>query len=241
MIADKSALLIVVPRREGHNLARQAQQVFRLAGKQNGPLAVISVVQGPDADGVPGGDKLPRLPVIEDAGKLRVQHGKHTHPILPVEGEEDLAVGAAVKGVPLSLQPLFQLFKAVYLAVADGPTALQFEGLHPLGGQVHDSQAVEAQQTLPRRDHPAVVGPPASGAAKAPLKRLKIGHRAAISNNRAHNVSSMFCRGGLWSPAFYARLRPRRRDGATGAVGPIFTSPQTANRRRWGRASISSG
>jgi hypothetical protein len=84
VITYKPAVLVAVPRWKGHNLVRQTQQVFGLAGKNDGPGAVIAVVQGPDADGVPGGDELPHLPVVEDAGKLRVQHGEHFYAILPV-------------------------------------------------------------------------------------------------------------------------------------------------------------
>ena len=77
-----------------------------------------------------------------------------------------------MKGVPLFLQLPFQFFKAIYLSVADGIAALQLKGLHPLGGQAHDGQAVKTQQTLPRLDHPAVIGAPATGAVKAAPKRL---------------------------------------------------------------------
>ena len=52
---------------------------------------------------------------------------------------------AAKRELVLFLQLPFHCFKAVYLAVADGPAALQLERLHPLGGQAHDSQAVKAR------------------------------------------------------------------------------------------------
>ena len=226
VIAHKFPAPVVVPRREGHDLVRQAQQVFGFAGKDDRPLAVIPVVEGADADGVPGGDELVRGAVIEDAGEFRVQQGEHVRAVFLVHGEQDLAVGGAVKDVALFCQLLFERFKAVDLAVADGEAAVQLEGLHPGGGEAHDGQTVKAQHALPGLNHPAVVGSPAFCAVKAPLNGIQIGHRAAISDNRTHDLP------------LSARLRPRRRDGAAGTVGLSFILPQTADRRKWGRASI---
>ena len=237
-VADKFAVLIVVSRREGQDLIRQAQQVLGLAGKEDGPLTVVPVVEGPDADGVPGGDELSCLPVIEDTGELRVQHGEHICAMLPVQGQEDLTVRAAAEGVPLFLQRLLPPLKAVDLAVAHGPAPLQPEGLHPLRGQAHDGQAVEAQQALPRLDHTAVVGAPAAGAVESGLNGGHTGHRAAISNDRTHDGPLRFldrsCRDGHRPPL-------QKHTGICGrmiSAPAMLTAPQRAGRRKWGRASI---
>ena len=143
----------------------------------------MPVIEGPDADGVPGGDELPRRAVIDDAGKLRVQHGKHSRAILPVQGEQDLAVGPASERIAFPFQYLPEPLKAIYLAVAHTVAALPLKGLHPLRGEAHDGQPVEAQQAVSGPEHPAVVRAAADGAAKAPLKGAKIGHRAAITDD----------------------------------------------------------
>ena len=57
-IADKFSVRVIVSRREGADPLTQPHQVFRFAGKDDGAGAVIAVVQGPDADGIPGGDEI---------------------------------------------------------------------------------------------------------------------------------------------------------------------------------------
>ena len=50
----------LMSRGEGQYFSRrQAQQVLGLAGKEDNSLAVISVIEGADADGITGGDVLP--------------------------------------------------------------------------------------------------------------------------------------------------------------------------------------
>ena len=78
---------------------RQAQQVLGLAGKEDNSLAVISVIEGADADGITGGDVLLSLTVIEDAGEFRIQHPEHLHPVFPVQREQQLTVRVAGKGI----------------------------------------------------------------------------------------------------------------------------------------------
>ena len=152
-----------------HNMFHDSHQVLWLTGKDGGSAAVMPVIEGPDADGVPCGDELPRSAVIDDAGKLRVQHGKHSRAILPVQGEQDLAVGPASERIAFLFQHLPEPLKAIDLAVAHTAAALPLKGLHPLGGEAHDGQPVEAQQAVSGPEHPAVVRAAADGAAKAPL------------------------------------------------------------------------
>ena len=130
-VGVKLPSLIVAARGEGQDLLTQAQQVFGLAGEEDGPRRVVAVIQGPYAEGVPGGDELVPLPVVEDQGELRVQLPEHGRALFPVKGQQHLAVAAAVKGVALRFQLLPELLKAVDLPVAHQGVLPQPEGLHP--------------------------------------------------------------------------------------------------------------
>ena len=98
-IADELPVLIEMSRGEGLHFGIQEQKVFRLAGKDDGALCITGIVQGADADGVPGGNEGIPLRVVEDAGKFRVQHGKHIGAVLFIQRQQNLAVGVAVEGV----------------------------------------------------------------------------------------------------------------------------------------------
>ena len=71
-VADEFAVLVVVPRGEGLDAPGQPQQAPGLAGEEDVPGGAVTVVQGPDADGVPGGHEAVRGLVVEDEGELRV-------------------------------------------------------------------------------------------------------------------------------------------------------------------------
>ena len=159
-VAVERAALIVAARREGQDLAAKAHQVLGLAGKDDDALFVVAIVQGTDADGVPGGDKLPGLSIVKDAGELRVQHGEQGRAILPVEGQQDFAVAAALEGVALFFQGGPHGLKAVQLPVAHRIAAVQLKGLHPRRGQPHDGQPVEGQYAPAHIHNPAVIRPP---------------------------------------------------------------------------------
>ena len=188
-VAVERPALVVVPRREGAYLPHQAHQVLGLAGEDDYTLGVVAVVQRPDADGVPGGQELPPLPVVEDAGEFRVQHLEHPRAVLLIKGQEDFAVAAAAEGVALFLQLGPHGLKAVQLAVAHREAAPQLEGLHAGGIQPHNGQAVKAQQALAHIHHAGVVGAAGEGPVKPPLKRPKIGAAAAVTHNRTHKQS----------------------------------------------------
>ena len=64
VVADKLAALPVVSRREWLDLDAQPNQILRLAGKDDDAFFVVTVKQQTDADGVAGGDELPRSPVV---------------------------------------------------------------------------------------------------------------------------------------------------------------------------------
>ena len=103
-VADELAVCVIMPRREGADLLAQADEVFGLAGEDDAAVIQVAVEQGADADGVPGGDEGVRLVVVDDHGELGVQLGEHVQAILPVQGQDDLAVAAALEFVALLRQ-----------------------------------------------------------------------------------------------------------------------------------------
>ena len=91
-VADELFVHIIVPRRERQNAVAQAHQVLRLAGEDDLAALQIAIVQRADADGVPGGNQLLLCAVIDDQGKLRIQHAEHVGAVLPVQRQQQLAV-----------------------------------------------------------------------------------------------------------------------------------------------------
>ena len=144
-VADKLAVCVIMPRREGTDLLAEADKVLGLAGEHDAAVIQIAVEQRPDADGVPGGDEGIRLVVIDDHGKLGVQLGKHVQPILPIQRQDNLAVAAALEFVALLRQLPLQGTEAVQFPVAHHHIAVQLKGLHTSLGQAHNGQPVETQ------------------------------------------------------------------------------------------------
>ena len=145
-VADEPAVLIVVAGREGQNSFAQAHQVLCLAGEQNGAVGIVAVVQRADADGIPGGNQL--LAVIEDHGEFRVQLPEHLHPLLLIQGQQNLAVGIAPEGIALGHQCFLDGPEAVDFAVAHHGSIPPDKGLHACLRQTHNGQPVKAQKAL---------------------------------------------------------------------------------------------
>ena len=165
-VADELAVGVVVARGEGADLGAQAHQVFRLAGKHDAAVGVVAVEQRADADGVPGGDELAGGAVVEDEGELRVQHGEHVQTMLVVQGQQHLAVAAALERVALLHQLPLQRAEAVDLPVAHHIVPAQLERLHARLRQTHDGQPLEAQVAGGRLDDAGHVGAPGVGTLK---------------------------------------------------------------------------
>ena len=191
-VADELALVVIVSRRERPDLFHQTQQVFGFAGKENIPTAVMAVVQGADADGVPGGDVLSLGSVVEDQGKLCVQHPEHIQTVELIQGQQNLAVRVADKGVALLFQLPAHGPEAVDLPVAHQGIFPPGEGLHPLGLQAHDGQAVKAHPALAGLGGLGYVGAAGFGAGKALVKIFLGKGTAGIRHNRTHRDSSFF-------------------------------------------------
>ena len=185
-VADEPALGVVVARGEGKDLAAQTHQVFRLAGEHDGAGAVVAVVQGADADGVPGGHQGAGGAVVEHQSELRVQPGEHLQTVLPPQGQQDFAVAAAAEGVALFLQLPLQGPEAVELAVAHHIVAVQLEGLHARLGQPHDGQTVEAEIPGGGLHDPGHVGAPGERAVKAGADLLRSQRLAGKTHDGTH-------------------------------------------------------
>ena len=185
-VADKLAVCVIMPRREGTDLLAEADKVLGLAGEHDATVIQIAVEQRPDADGVPGGDEGIRLVVIDDHGKLRVQLGKHRKAVFPVQRQNDLAVAAALEFVALLRQLPLQGAEAVQLAVADHHVAVQLKGLHASLSQAHDGQPVEAQPAGAGVHEPGHIRPPGEGPVEILPNLMLVQFLRGKSHNCAH-------------------------------------------------------
>ena len=139
------AAVPVAAGREGHNFRADAHKVLRLACESHAAGGHFSVVERADAERVARGDEFVRAGVVDDAGKLGVKHPEHIRAVFAVHRQQYLAVGGRAEAVAHADELCLYGAEAVQLAVADAHVAVEAEGLHPVGAQVHDGQAVEAE------------------------------------------------------------------------------------------------
>ena len=143
-------------------------------------------VQRADADGIPGGNEPVPLPVVEHQGKLCVQHLEHVQAMLPVEGQEDLAIRPAVEHIALLLQGFLQGAEPVQLPVAHHRDPAQDEGLHPCLLQAHNGQPVEEQVPRGGLQGPGHIRSPGFGLLKAQLQLLQENVLTRVPHNGTH-------------------------------------------------------
>ena len=190
-VADKLAIGIVVPGREGKNLFHKPHQVFRLTGKHNGSGFVIAIVKRADTDGVTCRDELLFFAIVKNAGVFGIQHGEHLYAILKVQRKQDLTVTVTAKRVFTTQFPA-EFFKAIDFTVTDNGAGIQSKGLHSFRMQAHNRQAVEAENTLTYVQNPGIIGTTGNRSGKAFLKRCHVQRLSAITNNGTHiSVSSL--------------------------------------------------
>lgn len=171
--------------REGHDPRNEADKVLGLAGEEHLPARVPAVKEGAYAYGVARGNELARSPVVDDERKLRVEHLEHGLAVLPPEGQQHLAVGAAFEAVFRGEGGLY-LFKAVDLSVADDIVPVQLERLHPARLQAHDGQTVEGEDAVAQAEHAAVVRAARLGPVEARGEGGHVGLRPAVTHYGAH-------------------------------------------------------
>ena len=186
-VAGELAVGIIVSGRKRHHIVHEADEVFRLAGKDDRALGVIAVVQRADADGVARRDKAAAPGIIDDHGKLRIQSAEHVQPLALVEREQDLTVGLALERLALSDEPLADGPEAVDLAVAHERASIPRERLHPLRVQAHNGQAVEAERRRADMQHARIVRAAGNGLVKAGAQILRGDGRAEITDDGTHD------------------------------------------------------
>ena len=72
-------------RRERHNPVANRHQILRLARKNDGVIFIISVIKRADSDRITCCDKGTFFRIVNHAGKLRIEHGKHVRSVFTVE------------------------------------------------------------------------------------------------------------------------------------------------------------
>ena len=191
-VPHKPAVAVVAADGERINLLAQPHQVLGLGGKGDGAAVAVAVEQGPDADGVPGGDEPLSAGVIQHHGKLRIQVAEHVQAVLFVQRQDDLAVGIRPEGVALGFQFGPHRAEPVQLAVAHHQAAVPLKGLHALGGDAHDGQTPEAQVPELGFQHPVVVRT-AGGGTQQIRGKLFAGHiMPRIAHNTTHLAALLF-------------------------------------------------
>ena len=186
-VAGELAVGIIVSGRKRHHIVHEADEVFRLAGKDDRALSVIAVVQRADADGVARRDEAAALGVINDHGKLRVEGAEHVQPLALIEREQDLTVGLALERLALGDEPLADGPEAIDLAVAHERAAIARERLHALRVQAHDGQTVEAERRRADVEHARIVRAAGNGLVKAGAQILRRDGRAEITDDGTHD------------------------------------------------------
>ena len=165
----------------------KADEVFRLAGKDDRALGVIAVVQRADADRVARRDEAAALGIINDHGKLRIEPAEHVQPLALVEREQDLTIGLTLERLALSDEPLADGPEAIDLAVAHERASIPREWLHALRVQAHDGQTVEAERRRADVQHARIVRAAGNGLVKAGAQILRRDGRAEITDDGTHD------------------------------------------------------
>ena len=129
-VTGKSTVFVIVSRRKRLDCFCKTDKVFRLAGKQDRAGGIVSVIEGPNTDGIPGCNILSGPPVKYDAGEFRIKHGEHFYTVLKIQGKNDLAVAVRLKGIAFSPENIPHFFKSIEFAVAHDITPVKLKGLH---------------------------------------------------------------------------------------------------------------
>ena len=76
-IAIEDFVFIIMSGWERQDLCYKSNQIFRFTCKQDRSIWIIPVIEGADTNRVSCCDEGILLCIVEDAGKFRIQHGKH--------------------------------------------------------------------------------------------------------------------------------------------------------------------
>ena len=139
----KFAVLIIVSRRERHDILAHFHKVLSLACENDCTLFVMAVIKRSDTDRVSCGYVLACLCIIDNHCKLGIKHLEHINAVFTVHRENDLTVRAALKCIFFA-KLFLCFFKSVKLTVADCIAAVKLKRLHSFGGQSHNRKTVKA-------------------------------------------------------------------------------------------------
>ena len=98
-VTDKLSLFIIMSRRKRHDPVRKPCQIFGFTGKYDRMIFIISIIQWADSNGISCCDKLPCFPVVKDAGKFGIQHGKHICAVFPIHWQQNFTIRIAFKRI----------------------------------------------------------------------------------------------------------------------------------------------
>ncbi len=190
-VFNEFALEIVVSGREGHDLITEPDKVFGLRCKADGPILVITIVEGTNTDGVTGGDVLSGRTVEENHGKLGVESLKHSRSVFIPEGEEQLTVGVTLEFIAPFDKVIFYGAEPVNFTVAHhivrtAGLVLSCERLHALRGKAHNGQAMEPQKTFTGLHDPRHVRSTGNGLVKTFLQGFQFDYTSCVPKNRTH-------------------------------------------------------
>ena len=179
----KLPFFVITSGREWQNSLSEAHQIFRLAGKNDHSLGIVSIIERTDADRVPRRDEFSGITVKKDQCEFRVHSFEHFCSVFKIQRKDDLTVAAALERIPLFPQHFPLFFESVKFTVADHITAVQLKGLHAFRVQAHDLQPVESQQAFAGIHDPAVIRSPGFCPSETFFKCFSVGASTAISHN----------------------------------------------------------
>ena len=156
VVADEFSALPVMSGREWHYFFAKSDQIFGFAGKDGGAVPAEAVIEGAYAYRVTRRNIFAGFRIIYYKRKLGVEHREHICAVFAIHRQKYFTVRTAFEGV-FRFEGGFQLFKAVYLAVAHDIASVKLKRLHPFRSEPHYGKTVESEQTFAGVYYPAVV------------------------------------------------------------------------------------
>ena len=123
-VADKFSVFIIMPRRKRTDFFTQPDQIFGFTCKYDDSLLIISIIERADTDRISCRNISLCFSVIDDAGKLRIQHTKHFCAICLIERQKHFAVRITLKRISVG-KAFSQTLKSENLSIAYHITATQ--------------------------------------------------------------------------------------------------------------------
>ena len=145
--------------REGHYLITKTYKVLRLTCHYHNALFVIAIIERTYSNRVACCDVFILLCIVDNAGKLRIEHCKHIRSVFLIERKKYFAIAVTFERI-ICFKLCTQFFKAIYLAIANAVISIKLKRLHTLGCQSHYRKSVKCQIAVARPAYPRVIGSP---------------------------------------------------------------------------------